>query len=99
MLSTDLSVLEIEALVGPMEPIPCEHIAHDTQGFGHGGNAEYYVKGFHLGCGYDGPMKAVCKPYADWMISNLPARCTKCQEESTGLEVLKIVGRIDGTIQ
>lgn len=99
MIDYDLSVLEIEALVGPMEPVPCEHLEHSLpQHFdSHGGNASHYVQSFCL-CGRIGKVTAVCTPWINLVKSNAQMICPACMQNHPALTVVKILGPLNGSI-
>jgi len=95
MLSTDLSILELEALIGPMEPIPCEHLQHEIRPKLHDGPAVEYVRGSHS-CGYKGPVRPVCQKWVDHAKTNVMMHCPNCREVDWSLTLNTFLGPING---
>lgn len=98
MLSNDLSILELEALVGPMEPIPCEHSQHITRPDMHSGDAIFYVQHHCSYCQGGYSAKAMCQPFIDRVNLNARMKCMFCSESSNALDVITILGPVNGTV-
>lgn len=93
-MSTTLD-MDLAALVGELEDVPCEISNHDTDWFWHDeGPATHYVRAFCPTCG-DVAVKAICQRLTDAILRNVDGCCSKCGTDIPASSVT-ILGPVNG---
>lgn len=88
--------LDIEALVGEMEAVPCEHPEHGTDRIHPDEPASHYMRGRCPVCERTGAIVAICSGFVAWIAANKPLRCVACGDVKLASEVVTIIGPVGG---
>ena len=93
-LETD-TLLDIAALVGEMEALPCESAGHGTVRRSHDdGPATHYGR-FHCpACGAVG-VKSYCATFVQWIQSATTLNCFKCRTVVPSSLLVTIIGPVN----
>lgn len=95
-MSTALD-LDIAALVGEMESIPCEHHQHKTRPAHTDEPASHYASSHCDKCGFDGVQAAaICPGYVRLIRSGAPLQCIGCRRIAPAFDLITILGPIGG---
>lgn len=86
--------LDLEALVGEMPTVPCEHPDHTTDPDWHHGAASVYAQGHCTTCDRTGPLFASCQKFIDFALAG-DLICAKCNQVDQGVRVLHILGPVN----
>lgn len=89
--------LDIEALVGEMDAVPCEHPEHATDTIVHPDEpASHYVRGHCPACNRTGAVVAVCPGFVAWIIADRKVRCVVCEDVKPASQAVAILGPVGG---
>ena len=94
-MSTALD-LDIEALVGELPAVPCEHPEHDTDPIHPDEPASHYMRGHCPVCKRTGAVVAICSGFLAWIAADKPLRCVACSDIRPASEVVIILGPVGG---
>lgn len=94
-MSTALDI-DISALVGGMDAIPCEHHQHNTRPTHTDEPASHYAKSRCPKCGDEGPVSAVCPGYVAVIRSGVEMRCPTCKYVAPSFGIVTILGPVGG---
>jgi hypothetical protein len=86
--------LDIAALVGEMEELPCEHGEHQTDPIWHDqGPSSHYLRGA-CDCGREPVVFAACNKFVDHVTANCIMRCSKCKIERPATDFLTVLAPV-----
>lgn len=91
-MSTALD-LDLAALVGELEDVPCESLTHATHPE-HGGAATHYARVHCPECSYS-DLKAYCGPFVEFIKNDGPIRCF-CERLLPASRIFTILGPVNG---
>lgn len=69
--------IDVAALVGEMDAVPCESAGHRTDIDAHDGDASHYAHIYCPMCGWT-VVKAYCAPFINYISSGGRIRCSQC---------------------
>lgn len=94
-MSTELDI-DIAAIVGEMDDVPCEHSQHGVHKYHSDEPASHYVWAHCRGCSDPAKVYAACPRYVQTLITIANHRCTRCGNIAPTSEVFKILGPVNG---
>lgn len=94
-MSTELDV-DIAALVGEMDAVPCEHHQHGTRPAHTDEPASHYGRGTCPKCGEGGTVAALCPGFVALIRSGAIMRCPNCKHSAPSFEIVTILAPIGG---
>lgn len=87
--------LDIAAMVGEMEALPCEHSQHGDPNCAHDdGPATHYIKSDCESCQVKLPVRPVCAAYVSLVRANGPMHCTDCGREGVAADFITILSPV-----
>lgn len=92
-MSTDLD-LDLAALVGPMNAIPCEHALHDEPASGHHGPATHYVRKQCKGCEKKPTVYPACRGFIDMLTAYKAWECPRCDSFGPAASFITVLGQV-----
>lgn len=93
---TTATDIDVSALVGEMEAVPCEHHAHTREPAFHTDEpASHYVQAHCKSCGHVSDVKAMCPGFVATVRANVPVRCARCRVIAHGVESTTILGPVN----
>jgi len=90
-MSTALD-LDIAALVGEMDAIPCDSTSHEQL---HADEAASHYARATCTCGFNA-VRAYCPTMVNRIANNYPIQCTACNDISPASQCITILGPIGG---
>ena len=94
-MSTALDI-DLAALVGEMDAVPCEHHQHGTRPSHTDEPASHYGKSNCPKCGNGGIVAALCPGYVALVRSGVTMQCPACKHTAPAFEVVIILGPVGG---
>lgn len=95
-MSTSLDV-DIAALVGEMEAVPCEHHQHGVSPAHSDEPASHYGQSQCAHCMEDAVIAAICPGYVAAVRSGRPLQCPGCKRVAPAFEFITILGAVGGS--
>ncbi|MCO4257357.1 hypothetical protein [Pseudarthrobacter cellobiosi] len=95
-MSTSLD-LDISALVGEMDAVPCEHTQHGLHPLHTDSPASHYVRVHCPSCPYDSGVFAACQGFIAAVLANMTGRCFGCDTTTPASEAVTILGPVGGS--
>lgn len=85
--------IDVAALVGGMDAVPCESLGHRYQTEVHGGPATAYARANCPCCGW-AVVKAYCEPFTQFIAEGGLIRCSECAGAYPALGNVAILGPV-----
>lgn len=88
--------VDIAALVGEMEAVPCEHYQHGIRATHTDEPASHYAQGKCPTCKGQGTVTAVCPGFVRLVLSGAQMKCAGCSSIHPSTDLITILGPVSG---
>jgi len=92
-IETD-TLIDIAAMVGEMDAVPCEHVLHNEPASGHHGPATHYVQKQCRGCEKAPTVYPACRGFIDMLAAYKEWECPKCDSFGPASEFIAVLGPV-----
>lgn len=86
--------VDVAALVGEMDAVPCESLGHRSQTDAHAGNATHYAKAHCPRCDREF-VKAYCEPFTEYIVQGGWIKCANCEGVYPAFRNVTILGPVN----